>query len=67
MCIIRIGDRIRPDPRNPSGSEPDPIQFFKKVKLIRPDPNLSWLDPTQDQMTFNPVEIYEQFEKKHNM
>jgi hypothetical protein len=57
------GGRIRPDLRNPpdpSGPEPDPTQFFKKVKLTRPE-------PTRDQMTFNPIEIYQRSEKTQHI
>jgi hypothetical protein len=78
ICIYRPkimskatrGDRIRPDLRNlsdPSGSEFDPIQFFKKVKLIRLDPNLTRPDPTRDQIAFNPIEIYQRSEKTQHI
>jgi hypothetical protein len=41
------GDITWPDPRNPSNGS------------IHPDlnPNLTWSDPTRDQMTFYPIEI----------
>jgi hypothetical protein len=64
------GGKTRPEPRNPSdpsGSKSDPIQFFKKVKLTRPDPNSTRLDPTRDQMTFNPIKIYQRFEKTQHI
>jgi hypothetical protein len=63
--LFRDG-RIRPDPRKPSdlsGSESDLIWFFKKIKLIWSYPNSTWPDPIRDQMTFNPIEIYQRSKK----
>jgi hypothetical protein len=60
----------RPDLRNPSdpsGPEPDPIQFFKKIKLTRSDPNSTRPDLTRDQVAFNPIEIYQRSEKTQHI
>jgi hypothetical protein len=71
-CVWGVGrgGRTRPDLRNPSDSsesEPDPIWFFKKVKLIRFDPNPTRPDPTRDQMVFNPIKIYQRSKKTQHI
>jgi hypothetical protein len=48
-------------------SNPTRLEFFKKVKLIRSDPNSTRPDPTRDQMTFNPIEIYQRYEKTQHI
>jgi hypothetical protein len=61
ICIHFRAGRIRSDLRSLSdlfGLEYNLIWFFKKIKLIRSDPN-----PTWDQITFNPIKIYQKSEK----
>jgi hypothetical protein len=54
--MILRGGRTRPDPRNPSDpseSEPDPTRpdFFKKIKLTRPDPKSNGIQSNRNLST----------------
>jgi hypothetical protein len=55
------------NPSDPSGSESDTIQSDFLRKSNWSDPNLTWPDPTWDQMVFNPIEIYQQYEKTQHV
>jgi hypothetical protein len=72
LLLLLLPEVTESDLRNPSdssGFKYDSIFFFK-VKLIWSEPNLTrfnlnptWPDSIQDQMTFNPIKIYQKSEK----
>jgi hypothetical protein len=55
--------QTRPARPDSNSTRSDFLGIFKKVKLTRPDPNPTWSDPPRDQMTFNPIKIYQRSEK----
>jgi hypothetical protein len=73
LLLLLLPEVTKSDLRNSSdssGFKYDLIYFFKKIKLIwsepnltRSDPNPTWPDSTRDQMTFNPIKIYQKYEK----
>jgi hypothetical protein len=67
------GDRTQPNLKNlsdqfeskhnPFGSEPDLISFKSQTDPTQPEPDPTRLDSTRNQMTYNPIEIYQRSKK----